>query len=220
MRHATVQWGTTSMRNVVGRSTQKIEFSGDGALGAEVLRYLQVGEDFAQVSGTAAALIGLVLLAAAGAKARDGASFEEALATLAPSLPGRYVRRSLVAFEALLGALLLSGRAPGLGGAVAVGTLLAFSAALVALQARGGPDCGCFGAAPGGSPGRGLARNAALTAAALLVAGAADGPDWQGDAARAAAQVALALAAVVLWRLGEAAVDLLTDPDRLGFRAR
>lgn len=167
------------------------------------------------MSGVAAAIVGLVLLAAAAAKAHDGARYDDALASLASWSWVRRARPAIVALEAGLGALLLSGRAPSLTGAVAVATLLAFCAALVAFAARGGTDCGCFGAAAQASPRRGLIRNGALIAAALLVAVVGDGLAWDADAARAPAQLALAGAAIVLWRLGEAVFDLLADQARV-----
>ena len=167
------------------------------------------------VAGTAAALVGLVLLAAAVAKARDGARFRSALAALLPARAVGPAHWGVVALEAALGLLLLSGAVPALAGALAAATLLVFSGALVVLAARGEPDCGCFGAAPQGAPRRGLVRNGALVAAALAVVVAGDGLAWRDDPAGAAGQVALALAAVLLWRLGEAVADVLANQRRL-----
>lgn len=173
----------------------------------------------ADVSGLAAAVVGIVLIVAAAAKAYDGERFEQALGELVPAAPAT-ARWVVVAFEAALGVLLVSGLWPAVAGPVAVATLAAFSVALVVLEARGAPGCGCFGAAPNASHRRGLARNGVLLGAGMLVALGPGGPAWGDDPARAGAQLALGAATLLLWRLAEAVADVPRAAERVGHEAK
>lgn len=119
------------------------------------------------VSVVASLILGLVLLAAAGFKAFDGANARAALATYGIRRSAWPVWAGLIVVEAGLGV----GVAAGLDSAAQAAALFMASACAVQVGAiaagRAGAPCGCFGAR--GRVGRASAGRAALLAAAFAL---------------------------------------------------
>lgn len=115
--------------------------------------------------------LGIVLLAAAGAKWQDRSSFFRVLVAI-PWLPVSNARRLswvIPVLEAAVAVVLIAAPRPG---AVATVALLSSFTAVVAAEMLAGRtfECGCFGAGTGGLSGVvTLARNTVLMAVALVV---------------------------------------------------
>jgi methylamine utilization protein MauE len=149
--------------------------------------------------------VGIILLAAAGAKLRSRAELPDILRGYGIAEPfARPAALGLVAAEAALGALLVAGIAslPLALAAVALG--LVFVGAVLRVRAKGVRRlrCGCFGAAEH-STGFLLVRAAGFTALAGLAAAATayGAPAFSREGALVVAVVVLALAVAALGAL-------------------
>jgi hypothetical protein len=178
--------------------------------------------------GAGLPLLGAVFVFAGAAKLRDRDAFRRTLSILlrgaagAASPQGGASAVATGAFavplgELALGALLLSGAAPRLAAALALGALLAFSVLLVVLD-RGAPraPCGCLGPEPS-TLAAGLIRNGLLaTLAAALAVWPAD--PWAAPLATAALRAvpALVLAAFLLARAAGAEREGAADASTPG----
>jgi hypothetical protein len=162
------------------------------------------------MAAVAAELLGLTFLAAGAGKLRSAQRLRVALAVLVPASLVRGLSMLVPAAELGLGALLLSGVAPRVAAALALGALGLFSAGLLVLRTRApGADCGCFGAAPG----RGSLGRNALLALGALAALLAPAEPWAGGAPEVVGRATVVVGLLCAWTTARA---LLALPGRLG----
>lgn len=141
---------------------------------------------------------------AAVAKLRDRASFEQVLGAISGRVAARSLAFAVPAGELALAAALLAGVQPRAVALLTLAVLLGFSWALVRLRAQPHiPSCNCFGSSAG-DPARGVVRNAALGALAVVLVIAPHGAAWSASLDDGVAALTVALGAACAWHLATA----------------
>lgn len=162
--------------------------------------------------------LGMVLIASAAGKLRDGAAFVDAVREF-DMLPAPLVKpfaRLLPPAEFAIGAMLVLGVWPALTAALAALILTSFAIALGVNAWRGRTlDCHCFGASGEHRIGwQSIARDAVLLVAALLVLAAALAgwrPVWPADLHAALTLLGLAALLALAYMQIAAGIDLLQN---------
>ena len=150
-------------------------------------------------------LLAGTLLLAGIAKLRDPDGLTVVLRrTVGHGVPARAVARLIAAVELVVALALVVAAGSSVPAAVAVGLLVAFSAALRVADRRAPQAlaaCNCFGAAGDAPAGQALLRHAGLVAAAVVVAVAPPGALWSVPADELAGALTVAVGLACAWQL-------------------